>query len=116
MSIEPVAKTVNSHAYRAASYFCSSLQFLKSQRGGQAWNEIATDVVEVYKHSSLVVKPVSYEKLWFYLFDAPTQDGVWFFEIVKIFQEYPDVQDFFCQVLLYTMTDPRKEWWESLKT
>lgn len=116
MSIETVAKTVNSHAYRAASYFCSSLQFLKSQRGGQAWNEIAEDAIEVYKTSSLEVKPFSEQKLWTYLFDPPTQDGDSFFELVKIFEEYPVIQDFFCQVLLYSMTDPRKEWWQSLKT
>ena len=115
MSIEPVAMNQNSHVFRATSYFCSSLLFLKEQRGAQAWNEIAKDAVELYMQSSLEVKPLSAQQVWFYLFDPPRKDSEWFVSLLSIFTQYPKVQDFFCQNLVYAMTDPPKEWWQSLK-
>ena len=115
MNIELFAYDAHSNTFRATSHFCSSLQALKEKRGGQAWNEIAKDAVQLYCTSSLKEKPFAEERVWSILFEPPELKSTSFYDLYTMFLKYPAVQDFFCQILLYAMTDPRKEWWASLK-
>ncbi len=111
MNIEEFAYDLHSHTFRAASHFCTSLQFLKEKRGGQAWNEIAKDAVDLYLDSNLESKPFSAETLWTILFEPPHLRSETFYDIYTFFLKNPKLKDYFCSILLYAMTDPPNEWW-----
>ncbi len=112
MNIEEFAYDLHSHTFRAASHFCTSLHFLKEKRGGQAWNEIANDAVDLYRNSTLETKPFSNETLWTILFEPPELKSEKFYDVYTFFLKYQKLKDYFCSILLYAMTDPPKEWWD----
>jgi hypothetical protein len=101
-----------SYNKRCVDFFLSSIQELKKQSGGQRWNEICEDTVELFFRKfpeSLGENPFTREQLWHFLFESPDKTS---YELFSNLSKHDEFLDFFF-LILQALLDPPAEWWRS---
>lgn len=101
-----------SYNKRCVDFFFKSIQDLKSQSGGQRWNAICEDAVELFFTNypeDLGINPFTRESLWQFLFDSPHT------EFYKVFEDLCKQNKFidFFFIILQALLDPPADWWRS---
>jgi hypothetical protein len=102
-----------SYNKRCVDFFFKSIQDLKSQSGGQRWNEICEDVVDLFFKKfpkELGNNPFTKEEVWRILFDSSKNQPH------EVFRELSKTKEFVCFLflILQALLDPPAEWWRSL--
>jgi hypothetical protein len=95
---------------RCVDFFFKSIQDLKSQSGGQRWNEICQDAVELFFQKfpeTLGNNPFTREQLWHFLFDSPDETS---YELFSNLCKQKEFVDFFF-LILHALLDPPANWW-----
>ena len=95
---------------RCVDFFFKSIQDLKSQSGGQRWNAICEDAVDLFFHrfpKEIGENPFTREELWKLFFDLTDE------ELYNVFLNLSKRNEFldFLFLILQAFLDPPAAWW-----
>lgn len=104
---------METYSERVTRFFLQSLHTLKKESGGQRWNEICNDAVELAFTKCPFYLAFAKEDLWQLLFHPPprVQDSF----LLQFFSQQ-DQSPSFLFLLLQALTDPPSSWWQDLKS
>jgi hypothetical protein len=105
---------METHTQRVARLFLQTIHILKNESGGQRWNAICEDAVDLAFFlwaRYFPVAPFSKESLWQLLFHPPTyvQES----PILLFFVSQESSPEFIFS-LMQALTDPPASWWQAI--
>jgi hypothetical protein len=100
------------YSKRCIDFFLHSITYLKSQSGGQRWNAICEDAVELFfdRFPNGIENPYSRESLWRFFFDPPNDPGDELYSLFANLCKNKVFIDFFFHIL-QAFLDPPNHWW-----
>lgn len=106
---------MSDYTERSCAFFLHSLTYLKRQSGGQRWNDICSDTVDLFFTTFPPLpggNPFTRETLWRFLFDPPTDPGD---ELHSAFASLCTHELFvrFFFLILHSLLDPPSHWWRN---
>lgn len=103
---------------RSVDFFLESIRSLKKQSGGQRWNAICEDAVDLFfaiYPEALGKNPFKKEQVWNLFFEPPSDKNDELYQQFSYVCRSPIFIDFFFQII-HSLLDPPANWWrDSLK-
>jgi hypothetical protein len=95
------------YSKRCIDFFIHSITYLKSQSGGQRWNAICEDAVELFfeQFPKGLNNPFTRESLWRFLFDPPNEPNDELYSTFVSLCVHQSFLDFFF-LILQSLLDP----------
>ena len=103
---------MNHYSKRCIDFFLHSIHYLKSQSGGQRWNAICEDTVELFfdRFPKEIQNPFTRESLWRFLFDPPNDPSDELYSVFSSLCAHETFVTFFF-LILQSLLDPPSDWW-----
>lgn len=100
---------MSSYEERTADFFVQSVLYLKKRSGGQRWNSICEDTVEIFfdRFPNGINNPFTRDSLWSSLFDPTDELRL---TLASLCKQEPIPEFLF--LILQSLLDPPTHWWK----
>lgn len=103
---------MDQYSNRCLDFYLHSITYLKSQSGGQRWNAICEDIVDLFfqRFPQELNNPFTRESLWHFFFEPPMEPNEEQYRLFASLCTHPSFLTFFFSLLNYFLDPPQQFW------